>query len=148
MVVLLLLPTLFSNSSSRLSKDCPKVELSTTARNPESMQTKLRMACKETRENETNFRFEQCKKQILTSLDIYQKTTLVIDAMGECDPQLLWHELVGVLKFLLKASKKPVQIVPTLAFGHVPVRISNPPMGWDGQQPKLFFGIPDCFIKL
>lgn len=123
-------------------------QLSTTARNPESMQNKLRKVCKETRENETNFCFEQCKKQILTSLDIYQKTTLVMDAMDGCDPQLR-HELVGALKFLLKASKKLVQIVPILAFGHVPVCISNAPMGWDGQQPKeLFFVNPDCFIKL
>lgn len=53
---------------------------------PESVQRKLRETCEEARENGTNFRFQQCKDQILASLDIYQTTTLVIDALDECDP--------------------------------------------------------------
>ncbi|KAJ5105004.1 hypothetical protein NUU61_002351 [Penicillium alfredii] len=84
-------------------------QLSTTARNPESMQTKLQETCKEARENGTNFRFQQCKEQILTSLDIYQKTTLVIDAMDECDPESR-YELIDALTLFLRESKKPVKI--------------------------------------
>lgn len=84
-------------------------QLSTTARNPTSIQTELRKKCKEAQEKETNFRFDQCKEQILTLLDIYQKTTLVIDAMDECDPQSR-SELVNALKLFLKKSNKPVKI--------------------------------------
>ena len=84
-------------------------QLSTTARNPRSIQTKLRNTCKEAQEKGTHFRFDQCKKQILTSLDIYQKTTLVIDAMDECDPQSR-SELVNALKLFMKESKKPMKI--------------------------------------
>lgn len=60
--------------------------LSTAVSDPESVQRKLRETCEEARENGTNFRFQQCKDQILASLDIYQTTTLVIDALDECDP--------------------------------------------------------------
>jgi selenocysteine-specific translation elongation factor len=56
-----------------------------------------------------DFRFDQCKKQILALLDIYQKSTLVIDAMDECDPQSR-SEQVNALKLSLKESKKRVKI--------------------------------------
>lgn len=46
-------------------------QLSTTARNPESMQTNLHKMCKEAREKGTNFRLEQCKEQILASSEDY-----------------------------------------------------------------------------
>ena len=84
-------------------------QLSTTARNPESMRVELQEMCEEARERGSNFRLEQCKQQILASLDVYPKTTLVIDAMDECD-QASRHELVDALKLFLKESKNPVRI--------------------------------------
>jgi hypothetical protein len=83
-------------------------QLSTTARNPESMRTQLQEICKEAREKGTDLRLEQCKQQILASLDVYHRTTLVIDAMDECDPESR-HVLVNSLKLFLE-SKKPVRI--------------------------------------
>ncbi|KAL2826282.1 ankyrin repeat-containing domain protein [Aspergillus cavernicola] len=84
-------------------------QLSTNSNNPESVQTKLRDAVKEAREKGTNFRLKQCKEQILTSLNIYAKSTLVIDAMDECDPESR-DELIEALNLFIRDSEKPVKI--------------------------------------
>lgn len=84
-------------------------QLSTAASNPKSVQTKLRNTCKEAREKGTNFRLEQCKEQILASLNIYQKSTLVIDALDECDPDTR-EDLINALNLFLSESTKPVKV--------------------------------------
>ncbi|GIJ81561.1 hypothetical protein Asppvi_000060 [Aspergillus pseudoviridinutans] len=84
-------------------------QLSTTASNPEVMQAKLRESCKKARENGTNFRLEQCKEQILASLNIYPRTTLVIDALDECDPDSR-YKLIQALQSFLSESNKVVRI--------------------------------------
>ncbi|KAJ0419784.1 ankyrin repeat-containing domain protein [Aspergillus carlsbadensis] len=84
-------------------------QLSNNASNPESVQIKLRDAVKEAREKGTNFRFQQCKEQILASLDLYAKSTLVIDALDECDPDNR-DELIEALNWFVQDSKKPVKI--------------------------------------
>ncbi|KAF9884807.1 hypothetical protein FE257_001223 [Aspergillus nanangensis] len=84
-------------------------QLSTTVNNPGSTQTQLRAMYKKNRESGATFTFHQCKEQILASLDIYQKSTLVIDAMDECNPDSR-DELIEALNSLLSESKKPVKI--------------------------------------
>ncbi|KAJ5090117.1 NACHT nucleoside triphosphatase [Penicillium argentinense] len=84
-------------------------QLSTTRSNPASMQAKLQASCKEAREEGTNFRFGQCKDRILASLDIYQRTTLVIDALDECDPASR-DELIEALQLFMAESKRVVRI--------------------------------------
>ncbi|KAL2783157.1 ankyrin repeat-containing domain protein [Aspergillus keveii] len=84
-------------------------QLSTNANNPESVQIKLRETVKEAREKGTNFRVQQCMEQILASLDIYAKSTLVIDALDECDPETR-DELIEALNSFIQDSEKPVKI--------------------------------------
>ncbi|KAJ5175432.1 uncharacterized protein N7482_001309 [Penicillium canariense] len=84
-------------------------QLSTTASNPESPQIKLQETYSENREKGSTFTLDQCKKQILASLGIYQKTTLVVDAMDECSPESR-DELIEALKEFVAQSKKPVKI--------------------------------------
>ncbi|KAJ5104243.1 NACHT nucleoside triphosphatase [Penicillium argentinense] len=84
-------------------------QLSTTRNNPASMQAKLQQACKEAREEGSNFRFRQCKDQILASLDIYQRTTLIIDALDECDPDTR-YDLIETLQLFMAESKRVVRI--------------------------------------
>lgn len=84
-------------------------QLSTTASNPGAMQIKLQEACKEARESGTDFRLGRCKEQIQASLNIYQRTTLVIDAMDECDRHLR-YQLIDALNGFLMSSEKPVKI--------------------------------------
>ncbi|RDW79331.1 uncharacterized protein DSM5745_06183 [Aspergillus mulundensis] len=84
-------------------------QLSTSTNHPESVQTKLRDAVKEARDKGTNFRLQQCKEQILTSLNIYAKSTLVIDALDECDPNTR-DELIAALNSFILDAEKPVKI--------------------------------------
>ncbi|KAL2827984.1 ankyrin repeat-containing domain protein [Aspergillus cavernicola] len=84
-------------------------QLSTNTNNPKSVQTKLCDAVKEARDNGTNFRLQQCKDQILASLNIYARSTLVIDALDECDSDSR-NELIGALNWFLGESQKPVKI--------------------------------------
>ncbi|KAL2809119.1 ankyrin repeat-containing domain protein [Aspergillus granulosus] len=84
-------------------------QLSTNAMNPESVQSRLRDAVKEARENGTDFRLQQCKNHILSSLNIYAKSTLVIDALDECDPENR-DALIEALNSFIRDSEKPVKI--------------------------------------
>ncbi|KAJ5352349.1 hypothetical protein N7452_001323 [Penicillium brevicompactum] len=84
-------------------------QLSTCASNPESVQAQLSEACKDMRKQGTNFRLPQCKQQILDSLNMYQRTTLVIDAMDECEEESR-YQLIATLNYLLSESQRPVKI--------------------------------------
>jgi ankyrin repeat protein len=84
-------------------------QLSTNANSPEFVQIKLREAVKEAREKGTNFRMQQCKEQILASLNIYAKSTLVIDALDECDSDTR-DELIEALNSFIQDAEKPVKI--------------------------------------
>lgn len=84
-------------------------QLSTNVQNPESVQTKLRDAVRQARDKGTNFRLQQCREQILASLNIYARSTLVIDALDECDPDSR-YELIEALNSLLSNAKMPVKI--------------------------------------
>ncbi|GFF21989.1 isoform 2 of ankyrin repeat domain-containing protein 50 [Aspergillus udagawae] len=84
-------------------------QLSTTASNPEAMQAKLQESCKKARENGTNLRLEQCKEQILASLNIYPRTTLVIDALDEC-ASATRYQLIEALQSFLSESNHVVRI--------------------------------------
>lgn len=85
-------------------------QLSTTAKSPESTQTKLSELYSKCREGGTTFSAEICKEQIRTSLDMYEQTTIVIDAMDECDPDSR-DELIDALNsFVSDSNIRPVKI--------------------------------------
>ncbi|KAJ5947861.1 hypothetical protein N7466_000876 [Penicillium verhagenii] len=84
-------------------------QLSTTASNPESVQIRLLEAYKNARNRGSNFRSDECKKQILASFETYQQTTLVIDAMDECDPDSR-YELIETLSSFVSDTRQPVKI--------------------------------------
>lgn len=84
-------------------------QLSTNAHSPEAVQTKLRDAINDARENGTNFRLQQCRKLIMNSLNLYARSTLVIDALDECDPESR-DELTEALDWFVCHSQKPVRI--------------------------------------
>jgi ankyrin repeat protein len=85
-------------------------QLSTTAKSPEATQTKLHELYTKCRQEGTTFGLETCKEQIRTSLDIYEQTIIVIDAMDECDPDSR-DELIDALKsFVSESNNRPVKI--------------------------------------
>lgn len=85
-------------------------QLSTTAKNPESTQVKLRDLYSQCRSEGTNFSLELCKEQIRASLDIYEQTTIVIDAMDECDPDSRDELLDALNSFIVEPNSRPVKI--------------------------------------
>lgn len=84
-------------------------QLSTNTHSIESVQTKIRDAVKDARENGTNFCLQQCRELIMTSLNLYARSTLVIDALDECDPESR-DELTEALDWFVGHSQKPVRI--------------------------------------
>lgn len=79
------------------------------AGNPEDMQINLRKLCKEARERGSDLSFDLCKQQLLESLNLYPKTTLVLDALDECDPDSR-DRLMEAIDFLLSESKRPLKL--------------------------------------
>ncbi|KAJ5725261.1 uncharacterized protein N7483_006618 [Penicillium malachiteum] len=84
-------------------------QLSTTERSPESMRVKLRQAYNLARNRGTDFQFEQCKEQILESLNIYPRTILMIDAMDECNSEKRYR-LIDALRSFILECKNTVKI--------------------------------------
>ncbi|KAL3477404.1 ankyrin repeat-containing domain protein [Aspergillus californicus] len=84
-------------------------QLSTSASNPNSMQIRLKELCKQAEESGTTLSFDICQEQILASLNLYSKTTLVIDAFDECD-QDSRDKLIETFNSLLAESKTTLKI--------------------------------------
>ncbi|KAJ5841875.1 hypothetical protein N7534_011705 [Penicillium rubens] len=84
-------------------------QLSTSASNPESIQTQLKEICQKSQEAGSTLRSGACKKQILESLNLYSKTTLVLDALDECGPESR-EELIDALRLFLRESKNTVKV--------------------------------------
>lgn len=84
-------------------------QLSTPVSNPESMQSKLWESCRQARDNASDLRFDICKQQLVESLNIYPKTTLVLDALDECDLDSR-VDIIDTLNSLLSESQRPLKI--------------------------------------
>jgi hypothetical protein len=61
-------------------------QLSIPAQKPQHIQSRITEAFKKARKNGTDFRPDQCVELVQDCLDGYRTTTLIIDAMDECDP--------------------------------------------------------------
>lgn len=79
-------------------------QLSTTARNPEHIQIQLQNIYKMARDQGSVLSLSACKQQLLDSLNLYPKTTLVLDALDECDPASR-SQFMETMELLLSKSK-------------------------------------------
>jgi len=84
-------------------------QLSTATRYPEDMRKKLRDLWLETREKGSDLSFAMCREQLLESVNLYPKTTLVLDALDECEPDSRGR-LVDTIEFLLSKSERPLKV--------------------------------------
>jgi ankyrin repeat protein len=84
-------------------------QLSTTPKSPDATRTELHTLYKQCRKHGSVLDLEQCKEQILASLDIYEKSTIVLDALDECDADTR-DELLDVFNQFLLESKRPVKV--------------------------------------
>jgi hypothetical protein len=84
-------------------------QLSTNASNPGDIQKKLRAMYIKSRLEGTDPGFKMCKQQLLDSINLYPKTTLVLDALDECEPSSR-GKFVELVEFLLSKSERPLKI--------------------------------------
>jgi hypothetical protein len=50
-----------------------------------------------------------CKQQLLESVNLYSKTTLVLDALDECEPHLRGR-LIEMIELILSESNRPLKV--------------------------------------
>ncbi|KAH8586045.1 hypothetical protein B0O99DRAFT_586459 [Bisporella sp. PMI_857] len=84
-------------------------QLSTAAGHPEKMRKKLHDSWRETTLRGSDLGFEACHEQLLESVNLYPRTTLVLDALDECEPDSR-RKLVNAIKLLLSKSERPLKV--------------------------------------
>jgi hypothetical protein len=57
----------------------------------------------------SDFGFEACREQLLESVNLYPRTTIVLDALDECDSGSR-DRLVETIEFLLSSSKSSLRV--------------------------------------
>jgi hypothetical protein len=84
-------------------------QLSTAAACPGGMRGKLRSLCSELRLKGSELTFEECREQLLESVNLYPKTTLVLDALDEFEPRSR-RRLIDAMEHLLQRSERPLKV--------------------------------------
>ncbi|KAJ6035890.1 NACHT nucleoside triphosphatase [Penicillium herquei] len=84
-------------------------QLPTTSNDPYSIQKSLQEICESRRLAGANLDMATCKGILLESLNLFPKTTLVLDALDECDSATR-GVLVTFLDGLLSAAENPVKV--------------------------------------
>lgn len=84
-------------------------QLSTAANQPGEMRKKLREAWREKTLKGSELGLEACQEQLLESVNLYRRTTLVLDALDECEPGSR-RELVETIELLLSKAEKPLKV--------------------------------------
>ncbi|KAJ5350029.1 hypothetical protein N7541_007756 [Penicillium brevicompactum] len=84
-------------------------QLCTPAQRPEHMQGRIKKAYEDARDRGTDFQTDQCMELIQECLDGYGRTTLIVDALDECDRRSQ-SSIIKALNSFLANSKNPVKI--------------------------------------
>ncbi|KAI1742078.1 hypothetical protein F4680DRAFT_412804 [Xylaria scruposa] len=84
-------------------------QLSTTVKNPNCIRKQLQDCCRKARANGSDLGFEACREQLLESIHLYSQTTLVLDALDECEPQSRGR-IVEVVEYLISRSKNDLKV--------------------------------------
>lgn len=84
-------------------------QLSTTASDSESIQRSLKQFYSESRLKASQPTISDCKNLLLEFINIYPRTTLVLDALDECQSHNR-HELIEVFDELLTQASNPLKI--------------------------------------
>ncbi|KAK4867436.1 hypothetical protein LT330_000946 [Penicillium expansum] len=84
-------------------------QLSTTSNDPYNIQKSLRETCESRQLVGAKLDIASCKRILLESLNLFPKTTMVLDALDECDSATR-GVLITFLDGLLSAAKNPVKV--------------------------------------
>lgn len=84
-------------------------QLSAPRGRPGHMRTRLEKLCLETRQRGSVLNFSLCEDELLESINGYSKTTLILDALDECEQESRW-DLVSAMERLMLKAEKPLKI--------------------------------------
>ncbi|KAI1271482.1 hypothetical protein F5Y07DRAFT_404328 [Xylaria sp. FL0933] len=84
-------------------------QLSTTVKNPNYIRRQLQDCCRNARANGSDLGFEACREQLLESIHLYSQTTLVLDALDECEPKSR-GQIVKVVEYLISRSGNGLKV--------------------------------------
>jgi ankyrin repeat domain-containing protein 50 len=84
-------------------------QLSTIATNDDCVQQRLLRYSIETRKRASEPTITDCEDLLLDFINLYPKTTLILDALDECDKEKR-GALIQTLDFLLDHAKRPIKV--------------------------------------
>ncbi|KAK2795666.1 hypothetical protein FQN52_003515 [Onygenales sp. PD_12] len=84
-------------------------QLSTTANGQRSMQQRIRQYYNKSREGGSMPTVNDCKELLLELINTYPKTTIILDALDECEEQKR-SALVEVVNYFVASASRPVKI--------------------------------------
>ncbi|KAI0475504.1 ankyrin repeat-containing domain protein [Xylariaceae sp. FL0804] len=84
-------------------------QLSTTKRNPECIRKELEEIYTASQAAKSDLGYEQCKKQLLESVKLYSRSTLVLDALDECE-ETSRAQILDVIEYLISQTKNVVKV--------------------------------------
>ncbi|KAI1348196.1 hypothetical protein F5Y01DRAFT_307013 [Xylaria sp. FL0043] len=84
-------------------------QLSTTIESPKCVRPQLLGLYEKLRQDASELGFDDCTDQLLESVNLYRKTTLVLDALDECEPDSR-KKIIKTIEVLLSKSQRPLKI--------------------------------------
>ncbi|KAH8649922.1 ankyrin repeat-containing domain protein [Xylariales sp. PMI_506] len=84
-------------------------QLSSTTNDPDGIRKSLLKVSLDLRQKGSKLDLGSCRDQLLESIELYDNTIIVLDALDECKPESS-EQLVESLSFLLSKAKKPLKI--------------------------------------
>jgi ankyrin repeat domain-containing protein 50 len=84
-------------------------QLAAPAGHPKLVQKHLRALWQDLRSSGKDLGMASCKKQILSSVSLYDKTTIILDALDECELESR-IAIMDAIKLLLSQATKPLHV--------------------------------------
>ncbi|GAW15650.1 hypothetical protein ANO14919_050690 [Xylariales sp. No.14919] len=79
------------------------------SKNPECIRKQLEDLCRSARANASDLGFDNCRQQLLKSVNLYTQTTLVLDALDECEAESRKLAL-EVIEYLTSKSRNTLKV--------------------------------------
>ncbi|KAF8851786.1 hypothetical protein BDZ45DRAFT_133333 [Acephala macrosclerotiorum] len=84
-------------------------QLSTTSNDDHSISTRLKERCIQAQLKASELTMNDCKELVLEFLNLYPKTTLILDALDECKKEKR-RDLIEIFDYFLAHASRPVKI--------------------------------------
>ncbi|KAI3323881.1 hypothetical protein HD806DRAFT_544007 [Xylariaceae sp. AK1471] len=84
-------------------------QLSTTVKNPGCMRKQLQDLCHKVRLGGSDLGLDHCRERLLESVNLYSQTTLVLDALDECELDSR-EKILETIEGLIARSTKPLKV--------------------------------------